>query len=38
VVCFMYVALEQVAPGQDIGFDLKAEYEEALRMFKSSNR
>ncbi|MBD9362273.1 hypothetical protein [Methylomonas fluvii] len=32
VVFFMYVALTQVAPGQDIGFDLQAEYEEALRI------
>ena len=38
VVCIMYVALEQVAPGQDVGFDIKAEYEEALRLFKSNNR
>jgi len=36
VVCFMYVALEQVAPGQDIGFDLKAEYEEALRIHNAN--
>lgn len=35
VVCIMYVALEQVAPGQDVGFDIKAEYEEALRIFKA---
>jgi tetratricopeptide (TPR) repeat protein len=38
VICFMYVALAQVAPGQDIGFDLKAEYEEALSLFKSGNQ
>lgn len=38
VVCFMYVALEQVAPGQDIGFDLKAEYDEALRLYQTGNR
>lgn len=38
VVCFMYVALEQVAPGQDIGFDLKAEYAEAMSLFKSDKR
>jgi tetratricopeptide (TPR) repeat protein len=35
VVCFMYVALEQVAPGQDLGFDLKAEFEEALKVFNA---
>lgn len=34
----MYVALAQVAPGQDIGFDLKAEYQEALSLFKSGNQ
>lgn len=35
VVCIMYVALAQVAPGQDVGFDIKAEYEEALRIFNN---
>jgi hypothetical protein len=29
----MYVALQQVVPGQDVGFDIKAEYEEALKLF-----
>lgn len=38
VVCFMYVALAQVAPEQDIGFDLQAEYQEALSLFKSGNQ
>jgi tetratricopeptide (TPR) repeat protein len=33
VVCIMYAALQQVAPGQDVGFDIKAEYEEALKVF-----
>jgi tetratricopeptide (TPR) repeat protein len=33
VVCIMYVALQQVVPGQDVGFDIKAEYEEALKLF-----
>ena len=37
VVCIMYVAIEQVAPGQDVGFDIKSEYEEALRIFKASH-
>lgn len=37
VVCIMYVAIEQVAPGQDVGFDIKSESEEALRIFKASN-
>jgi len=32
----MYFALEQVAPGQDIGFYLKAEYEEALRIHNAN--
>ncbi len=33
VVCIMYVALQQVALGQNVGFDIKAEYEEALKLF-----
>lgn len=33
VVCIMYAALQQVAPGQDVGFDIQAEYEEALILF-----
>ncbi len=33
VVCIMYAAFQQVAPDQDVGFDIKAEYEAALRMF-----
>lgn len=33
VVCILHTALQQVAPGQDAGFDIKAEYEEALKIF-----
>jgi tetratricopeptide (TPR) repeat protein len=33
VVCILHTALQQVAPGQDSGFDIKAEYEEALKAF-----
>lgn len=33
VVCIMYAALQQVASGQDVGFDIQAEYEEALILF-----
>ena len=27
LICFLYVGIERVAPGQDIGFDLSSEYE-----------
>ncbi len=37
VVCIMYVALQQVSPGQDPGFDIKAEYEEALKILKQND-
>ncbi|MBS3954222.1 MAG: tetratricopeptide repeat protein [Methylomicrobium sp.] len=37
IVCIMYAALERIAPGQDAGFDIKAEYEEALRISKTNN-
>lgn len=36
VVCIMYAALQQVAPDQDVGFDIKAEYEAALRIFNQT--
>jgi Flp pilus assembly protein TadD len=32
VVCILYAALQQVAAGQDVGFDIKAEYEAALKL------
>jgi tetratricopeptide (TPR) repeat protein len=35
MVCFMYVAMQRVAPGTDIGFDVAAEYEEAKKMFEA---
>jgi len=37
VVCIMYAALQQVAPGQDVGFDIKAEYEAALALFNQKS-
>ncbi|WP_431065688.1 tetratricopeptide repeat protein [Methylotuvimicrobium sp.] len=37
VVCIMYVAIQQIAPGQDVGFDIKAEYEEALKAFNKKS-
>ena len=36
VVCIMYAALQQVAPNQDAGFDIKADYEAALRIFNQT--
>ncbi|MGD0962214.1 MAG: tetratricopeptide repeat protein [Methylomonas sp.] len=33
VVCILHTAVQQVAPGNDSGFDIKAEYEEALKLF-----
>jgi tetratricopeptide (TPR) repeat protein len=35
LVCLQYVAFKQFAPEQNIGFDLSAEYEAALNLFKS---
>ena len=35
LVCLQYVAFKQIAPDQNIGFDLSAEYETALKLFKS---
>jgi len=35
LVCYEYVAFKQFAPEQNIGFDLSAEYETALKLFKS---
>lgn len=37
MVCFLYVAMQRMAPGTDIGFDLAAEYEQAKKKFDASN-
>ena len=37
MVCFLYVAMQRMAPGTDIGFDLAAEYEQAKQMFDASS-
>lgn len=37
VVCIMYAALQQVAPSQSVGFDIKAEYEVALTLFNKKH-
>lgn len=34
LLCLEYVAFKQVAPNQDIGFDLSKEYQIALQLFK----
>jgi hypothetical protein len=34
MVCYLYVAMRQMAPGADIGFDLAAEYDKAKRLFE----
>ena len=36
MVCFLYVAMQRMAPGTDLGFDLAAEYEQAKRMFAAT--
>jgi len=33
LLCLQYVAFQQIAPGQDIGFDLSKEYQTALGLF-----
>lgn len=33
MVCYLYVAMQRMAPGADTGFNLSAEYEQALRLF-----
>lgn len=38
LVCYMYVGFKQIAPEQDIGFDLAEEYEDAAALHKSSQR
>jgi len=34
MICHLYVAMQRMAPGKDIGFDLAVEYEQAKRMFE----
>lgn len=34
LLCLQYVAFQQIAPGQDIGFDLSMEYQTAQSMFR----
>ena len=36
MVCMLFVAMQRMAPGTDIGFDLGVEYEEARRLFDGS--
>ncbi len=36
MVCFLHVAMQRLAPGTDIGFDVAAEYEQAKKMFDAS--
>jgi len=33
MVCYLYVAMQRMAPGKDIGFDVATEYEQAKKMF-----
>ncbi len=35
MVCFLCVAMQRMAPGTDIGFDLAAEYEQAKKMYSA---
>jgi hypothetical protein len=37
MVSYLYVAMQHMAPGTDIGFDLAAEYAEAKSLFDASN-
>lgn len=37
MVCFLYVAMQRMAPGTDIGFDLAAEYEQAKKIFDAES-
>lgn len=37
IVCILHTAIQKVAPGNDSGFDIKAEYEEALKVFKQNS-
>ncbi|MEQ2005173.1 MAG: tetratricopeptide repeat protein [Limisphaerales bacterium] len=36
MVCFLHVAMQRLAPGTDIGFDVATEYEQAKEMFDAS--
>jgi len=36
MVCLLYVAMQRMAPGTNIGFDLAAEYEEAKKLFTAT--
>jgi hypothetical protein len=33
LLCFQFVAFQQIAPGKDMGFDLSAEYSTARSLF-----
>ena len=35
IVCILHTAIQKVAPGNDSGFDVQAEYNEALKLFKN---
>jgi len=37
MTCFLYVAMQRMAPGTDIGFDVAAEYEQARRIFTAAS-
>jgi len=36
MTCFLYVAMQRMAPGTDIGFAVAAEYEQAKKIFDAS--
>jgi len=35
VVCILHTAIQKISPGDDSGFDVQKEYEEALKLFNS---
>lgn len=37
VVCILHAAIQKIAPGNDSGFDVQAEYEAALELFDHTN-
>jgi len=37
LLCYEYVAFQQIAPGKDIGFDLSAEYGTARALFEKKS-
>ena len=37
MVCFLYVAMQRIAPGTDIGFDLAEEYAQAKKLFDAES-